>query len=353
VCAPCRLGEKNETANPLWVAGGDSPAAIRAALETAPGDPIWWALKKRLDGDRDFVGRVAAEVGAALADRCAIEQSWMITRLPGGLWGEACDRPEVKDAQAAAGARDAHERRLLTAIDADPAIDEPRLVYADWLLEQPTAEERARGERVHAEVQLATLSDGDPRAAELRATLTRLWASPVALWWRRRAFGAISHRGAPLIHEDERTLGDDAPVDPWILGAAVHEPSSEMWHMSEHQLHKAPHLARYSALDLAGLDDSDAAPILGSPYLGRLTFLRIELTGQMIEALPRALPELVELELSGSGSSEPDLAPVFARELPRLRRVLVAGPKAPRLTGQPVEVAHRPDRYASRARLVP
>jgi uncharacterized protein (TIGR02996 family) len=349
VCAPCRSGEKNPTANELWIPGADTAEMLRAAVDTDPGDRLWWALKKRAAADGEFARRAAAQVAPVLADRCAIDQLWMRRRLPNELWPYANEVPAVKDAIAVAEARAAEERPLLDAIASAPALDEPRLVYADWLLEQPTAEERARGERVHAEVVLASLPSGDPREGKLLATLAALWKQPFARHWRNRALGTASHRGVPLISDDERTLGDGLPDDPWILGAVVEEPISEMWHASDHQLKKAPHLGRLIALDLSSLSYRDAAEILRSPHLGRLTFLRLELDNDVIAALPRALPDLLELELTNSGSG--DVSGVFMRELPSLRRVLVCGKAPQRLTG-PVEIEHRPEPHYSRARLV-
>src|SRR5262245_61446898 len=57
------------------------------------------------------------------------------------------------------------ERAFLDALRADPGDDVTRLVYADWLDD--------RADFLRGEVELASLPEGDPRAAELSERLAR------------------------------------------------------------------------------------------------------------------------------------------------------------------------------------
>jgi uncharacterized protein (TIGR02996 family) len=59
---------------------------------------------------------------------------------------------------------------FIAAVEARPADDTPRLVYADWLDEHTDP----RGEYLRAELRLSALSAGDPAAADLRRRLRAL-----------------------------------------------------------------------------------------------------------------------------------------------------------------------------------
>ena len=71
-----------------------------------------------------------------------------------------------------------NEGDLLQQIAATPGDDGPRLVYADWLLQNNVG----WGECIVAGCALAALAETDPKRAELQAALTRLEAKHAKAW---------------------------------------------------------------------------------------------------------------------------------------------------------------------------
>jgi uncharacterized protein (TIGR02996 family) len=258
------------------------------AVNSLPGEPIWYEMRRRADADPAFAAQAAEAAAPLLVDRCRVEQIRKVELLPTSVWIAARTRPDVVEAIRLAEARAIDEAKLLDAIAAEPKPDEPRLVYADWLLEQPTGEERARGERVHAEVLLARRED-----PALRARLGELWGAFGARW-RDRASGGSSDRGIPLVRINVRDAADDLPTDPWLLGACLLEPTNEMWNHQRMSFSWPPALGRWIALDLTDLPSDDAGLVLRSPYLGRVSYLRV--SSGAAKRLP-PLPHLVTLEV--------------------------------------------------------
>jgi uncharacterized protein (TIGR02996 family) len=91
-----------------------------------------------------------------------------------------------------------HDQAFLQAIQEDPDDDTPRLVYADWLEEQGGSDGADRAEFIRTQVELARLTDDDPRcatlegrAAALLARHAQAWAGPMPEW----VSGWEFHRG--------------------------------------------------------------------------------------------------------------------------------------------------------------
>ncbi len=82
------------------------------------------------------------------------------------------------------------------AATADPADDAVRLVYADWLEEQPGAAATAQAQFVRLQVERARLPLTDPRRAELLAAEDAL-ARPHRRHWNGRLHRRIATLGMP------------------------------------------------------------------------------------------------------------------------------------------------------------
>src|SRR5947209_877471 len=97
-------------------------------------------------------------------------------------------------------------------------LDEPdelahRLVFADWLEEQPDEASRQRGEFIHAQVERESLPPTHPRArhllrreAEILDRHGRAWAKPLLRrarsWaWRRGFIEQVSVDPDALLHQ--------------------------------------------------------------------------------------------------------------------------------------------------------
>jgi uncharacterized protein (TIGR02996 family) len=68
---------------------------------------------------------------------------------------------------------------LLDEVFANPADDGPRLVYADWLLEQPEEIDRARGELIQIQIREGPNEELHTRAQELKSLYARGWFNDV------------------------------------------------------------------------------------------------------------------------------------------------------------------------------
>src|SRR5947208_75618 len=71
---------------------------------------------------------------------------------------------------------------FLAAAKKRPDDDSPRLVLADWLEEHGDVDDAGRAELVRAQCELARLSPGQPRAAELRQRERELLARHKRAW---------------------------------------------------------------------------------------------------------------------------------------------------------------------------
>src|SRR4051812_38161141 len=116
-------------------------------------------------------------------------------------------------------ARTADERAFLAAILDAPDDDAPRLIYADYLLEQGDP----RGDFIHVQYQLARLPEHAPEAPALRrqeqdllAAHGEAWAGPVGTHARSYAFrrGLLEYADldAGVFLEHAAALLDSAPL---------------------------------------------------------------------------------------------------------------------------------------------
>lgn len=71
---------------------------------------------------------------------------------------------------------------LLDAIRDDPDDDLPRLAYADWLMEQPSQEDQARGEFIQLQCRLARMDADAPAIQETRRREAELLGEHRAAW---------------------------------------------------------------------------------------------------------------------------------------------------------------------------
>src|SRR5947209_10977720 len=97
------------------------------------------------------------------------------------------------------------EQALLRDIREDPEDDTPRLVLADWLMEQPEPERAARGEFIRLQCLLAggaeaRRAEDQARAEGLLARHGRAWLGPLGdrvSWVFRRGLLHVSASKVP------------------------------------------------------------------------------------------------------------------------------------------------------------
>src|SRR5262249_28249310 len=184
-----RAGGAHRQARPQALAGAgvrDATAAAPATAGVRAGQQLHPAQDHRpaggadaaADGQRHRRGAVAAPAwpGAGPGHRvvpahgpaaAGVHRRGAIALAPGGL-----RPPRLQSPPEGISARGVmtHEG-FWQSILADPDSDTPRLVYADWLEEQGEAE---RAEFIRVQIELAKMSEDDPRCAELTARQTAL-----------------------------------------------------------------------------------------------------------------------------------------------------------------------------------
>jgi uncharacterized protein (TIGR02996 family) len=167
------------------------------------------------------------------------------------------------------------EEGLLAAIAADPASDEPRLVYADWLLEKGLG----WGEYIQLSCKAAKLTRFSPEEQELSAQLAKLerkhakdFLAPVRpflrSWSFERGLLARLETDAQLFMQAADAVADRAPRATLILVGL--------------KTKNAPGLAdtplgRFERviLDSNRIDDAGAVALAGSPRLSGLEHLNL------------------------------------------------------------------------------
>lgn len=227
-----------------------------------------------------------------------------------------------------------HEEAFLQEIFERPADDLPRRVYADWLIDTKGAAGAARGEFIHAQLNLAAIPAGEPRPSalvqrerELLLAHGREWGMPFhrigcRCWEYRRGFVEGVGLPASALLSHAATLFRIAPVDELKL----YESEGFLDEVAD-----CPQLARLSTLDLErnGLGDADLAALAGSPHLAGLKAILLW-SNQVGDAGARAvlvgLPGLVRVDLSnnvvGDDGAE---ALAFSPGLARLRLLDLSG----------------------------
>jgi uncharacterized protein (TIGR02996 family) len=214
---------------------------------------------------------------------------------------------------------------LLGDIADNPDDNMPRLVLADWLMEQPDPVLAARGEFMRLQQLLDRLPWNDPGRVELKRRERRLqeqhekaWLGPLVRvaddWAFRRGLVWLDVAGWDL----ER-LADEAQTQAfrWVDGLAVRggQPATIR------RLAVQPYLAGLVNLDLAHcrLGDEGARALAGSPHLARLASLNLDRNaigtdGAHALAASSRLPRLTTLSLRGNDDiAEPARAALRAR----------------------------------------
>ena len=206
------------------------------------------------------------------------------------------------------------ERELLAAIRAAPSDDAPRLVYADWLLSQPSLADRERGELVHVQCALARVTDAEQRRA-IRARERELLATHpppslgqvrLELGWTR---GFLEHCRGELeeLARHATTAFDLAPmlgllelvVSGWAVNQALVGRLATVGRMAQ--------IRELSVVPAAGPRNgiADAVLVHVVPAMTSLRRLRLGPLGITLAGLQsllgaRACAQLAVLDLSGN-----------------------------------------------------
>lgn len=129
--------------------------------------------------------------------------------------GPPCDAGTMAKKTRKGGTREA----LLAAVLAEPMDDRPRLVYADWLIEQ----HEPRGEFIHVQCELAKLGrEESARERELRAREREILAEHYPSWT-----AVLERADPPITGEFRRGFLEKLWVAPWPWeGRTVRPPTS-------------------------------------------------------------------------------------------------------------------------------
>ncbi|MBY0227703.1 MAG: TIGR02996 domain-containing protein [Gemmataceae bacterium] len=181
-----------------------------------------------------------------------------------------------------------HRRAFLDTIIETPDDDAPRLVFADWLMEQG---DDARAEFIRSQIGLERMEEGDPRRAGLESRERELlhahgwdWAEElgdaVTEWRYRRGF--IEYAELSLEREPDE-IGDLMARAP-IRHIRVTESTDTL----SCAVKALPHLRRLLGLEfwnLDGFDDADVEALLASRHLAdlRTLILHQHRNGRMID----------------------------------------------------------------------
>ncbi len=205
-----------------------------------------------------------------------------------------------------------HEEAFLQDVLEAPDEDAPRRIYADWLIDQASAEgpELAeRGEFIHLQCTLARLAPGErptelvQRERKLLGTNHREWGGlflrlGCQSWEHRRGFVESVGLPAPAFLAHASALCHAAPLRHLKLSSAA---------LVIAQVAASVYLARMTTLDLEDneLGDEELQALLASPYLGTVTTLllwsnQIGDNGARALAHATALPRLARLDLSAN-----------------------------------------------------
>jgi len=203
--------------------------------------------------------------------------------------------------------------RLLAAIYADPARDEPRLVYADWLLDRGDP----RGELIVLQCDRARRGDETPsaRERELLEANRHLWA------------GGLRDTIFPSEAVFTRGFLSSVWLSSWPNDATVGDPS---WSTVEHMTCRSPDPLgpRFDRL----LVDAPLRSLVAVKQLSTYDAIAVA------SARPSASHAWTTLGLAATMARGPSLAEALsALELPSLRRFELWGParELPELLLQP------------------
>lgn len=262
--------------------------------------------------------QVTVGVAPARGPQVTPERAWPEL----GPWDRSGDAANVPRCQAWAGrgragrfqvarapppARGVDRESFLEAVLAAPEDDAPRLVFADWLMEQGDP----RGEFIAVQCRIARGDRSEGLVARERELLRlhgRAWGCPlpqfVVLRWERGFVRTVRFDDASVFPEVEPFLRQQ-PVRSLLIGGTRALDAA--------RLAAAPWLARVQALDVRSdprgpggpLSTQRLAALLESRHLRELR--RLALVGQhlgvggarlLAERGPQVLPALRELDLS-------------------------------------------------------
>jgi uncharacterized protein (TIGR02996 family) len=209
-----------------------------------------------------------------------------------------------------------HEEAFLQDICEHPEDDAPRLIYADWLLDQQgpgSTALAARGELIHVQCALARAGPAErppglqARERELLDAHQREWGSPFQrlgclCWEYRRGFVEGVGLEAATFLVQAGALFRLSPVRHVKLYRAAGSIAA---------VAGSAHLARLTTLDLEGNDlgDEGAVALAGSAHLAGLTTLLLwsnRIGDDGVRALARSphLARLTRLDLSANAVAD-------------------------------------------------
>jgi uncharacterized protein (TIGR02996 family) len=191
---------------------------------------------------------------------------------------------------------------FLQAIADDPADDAARLIYADWLDEQPDEASRARADFIRVQYALRDLGPDDPRRVGLEECQrdfllahAECWTAPlralgVADCRFRRGFVERVAVMPEALARAGREICALAPVRELALlppGRGARHPSVAD---TTRRLAEADWLGRIHSLDLIGVPGNlmDLRALLFSPRLSHLSSLAIPRTPRLCNSVARA-----------------------------------------------------------------
>jgi uncharacterized protein (TIGR02996 family) len=329
-----------------------SPLLLQAARDEPEDDTPRLVLADWLEEHGDEAERARAELiriqleqarlpadhpdQRDLRTRSRVLQEQDSKSIPSGF--EPCFRPPGYTDPVSPSGAVTMEESLLAQIADQPEDDAPRLVLADWLMDQPDPAQAARGELIQIQCRLARLPADDPGPAELRQRQRELierhrssWLGPLVELWH------TFDRGLVKLMVNEKSQGmrwlEDHPRNRWIdnlslvrAGGGEIERLASVRYLSSLTtlkvfgsasasdteraglvaLSRSPNLARVRILEVMlqpGLVGLQA--LAESPHLGRLTHLGLSLSrmgpeGARVLARFPGLGRLEQLNLSGA-----------------------------------------------------
>lgn len=225
------------------------------------------------------------------------------------------------------------ESELLAAIWARPDDDAPRLVYADWLMEQ----QNPRGEFIRLQCEATALHDGHPRKLEFERRAAALlhpnrlaWCPPgnPAFEWRFvRGFPASVKLAAPALKEASSALQAVPSLEGLELNFnGVSEPLGEVWS----RVFSDPIFERLRALRLTWhVPQVVVRHLSEQPWLSRLVALQLSWVSLRDEAwkalgATATLRTLETLDLGLSGATDEALEALAGLPWPRLSRLALS-----------------------------
>ncbi len=190
------------------------------------------------------------------------------------------------------------EATLLDAILAQPADNQLRLVYADWLEQQASPAAIARAALIRIQVQRELLAEGDPRriglevkAYELRRRWADLWLPPAFPWPQRVEW----IRGMPEVADFSRLAVNGASLARLSEVTGLRGLSLEETSVTDHALEP---LAEVPLLEWLNLYNCHLLTDAAADHLARLSHLQMliltlcrRISRSAINQLRRQLPQ--------------------------------------------------------------